>query len=124
MNLTVAQQNIIIKICSIQFESLEDLLQKQDLGDMCDGQSYEEFFEEMGFDRLDFDKELISTIQTFHDVVLEPNRMFEYFDMIDVEIFEYIMFLFRKDIEPVYPKAYENLKYKLFIWKSATLNRS
>ena len=43
-----------------------------------------------------------------------PN-WFEYFDMIDVEIFEYIMFLFRKDIEPVYPKAYENLKYKLFI---------
>lgn len=124
MNLTVAQQTIIIKVCSIQFESLEDLLKTHNLGNMEDGQSYEEFFKEMGFDRLDFDRELISTIQTFHDVVLEPNRMFEYFDMIDVEIFEYIMFLFRKDIEPVYPKAYENLKYKLFIWKSANLHRS
>jgi len=121
MILTDAQKTIIKQICSIQFDSLEEVLKKKDLGIMSDGTSYQQFFDEMGIDRLDFDHELINTVESFRRVNHNPEVIFEVFEIIDFEIFDYIMDLYREEIILKYPKAFENLKDKIFIWKQVNL---
>ncbi len=120
MELTHAQQSIVKQLCEIQSNELKELFVKVDLGNTTDGQPYEEFFEELGITRDEWDDQLINTIITFQDVSQEPGKLFELFDEIDVEVFEYLLLLFRDTIEKQLPKAYYNLKRKVEIWKLIT----
>lgn len=124
MKLTSAQCNIVRKVCSAQFSSLKDLLTLEDLGSLPDGETYEEILNEIGLGKLEFDREVIETYDRFQIVQSEPYKLFETLDIVDIEIFEYIMFLYRKSLEKRYPNAYANLMEKIFIWKQVYLSRS
>jgi len=124
MELTSAQCTIVEKVCSAQFASLEDLLRMDDLGILDNGEHYNKILADVGLDKLDFDREVIETYDRFQIIQMSPNKLFEILDIVDIEIFEYIMFLYRNQLENKYPKAYANLMQKLFIWKQIHIFRS
>ena len=124
MELTHAQQSIVKQLCDIQSDECKELFLKMELGNTSEGQPYEEFFEELNMTRDEWDDQLIETITTFQDVSQEPGKLFELFDEIDVEVFDYMLILFRDTIENELPKAYNNLKHKVDIWRSLNTQRS
>lgn len=124
MNLTQAQCKIIEQLCSVQFESLKSILLKEDLGRDENGITYEVIFEILEITREDFDKEIIGIFNAFSSLKDNPENLFECLDEIDLEIFEYLMYLFKDDIIEYYPKAYDNLMYKVFLYKTANSMRS
>ena len=124
MKLTIAQCAIVKHVCSAQFASLEDLLNMDDLGTLDNGEHYNEILAEMGLDKLDFDREVIETYDRFQVIQVNPEKLFEVLDIVDIEIFEYIMFLYNKYLVGKYPNAYSNLMQKIFIWKQVHISRS
>lgn len=113
--LTEAQKTIIQEVCLIQFESLEDILIKVDLGYSGDGEHYDDIFTELGIDRSDFDETLVETFRNFESIHGDPEKVFELEEM-DLIIFRYILHHFGRKWENKYPKALSNLWNKLFIW--------
>ena len=119
MTFTPTQIIIIQELCSIEFATLERLLDKPDLGEMSDDLSYEEILAMHGCTRKDFDKELIDTYSKFQRLHDEPERLLElgHFEMI---IFIQILHLLEDQWKDKYPNALLNLWNKIFIWESAS----
>lgn len=113
--LTEAQNTIIQEVCSIQFESLEDILISIDLGEDEEGDRYEDIFIELGIERKDFDEKLVETIDNFQWVHSDPERIFK-LEELDLMVFRHILHNFRHRWESKFPKALSNLWNKLFIW--------
>ena len=113
--LTEAQNIIIKEVCSIQFESLEDILIQIDLGEDEEGERYEDIFIELGILRKDFDERLVETIENFKIVYKEPERIYQ-LEELDLMIFRHILHYFSRRWDGRYPKALSNLWNKLFIW--------
>lgn len=116
--LTDAQRIIVRKICSIQFESLNDILLQTDLGEDDTGEKYEDILREFGCSRKDFDEELIDTIVKFKEIHKDPERVYT-LEELDLIVFKHILYNFRHKWEDQYPKALNNLWNKLFIWTMA-----
>jgi len=116
--LTDAQRIIVREICSIQFESLSDILIQTELGKDDDGERYENILKEFGYGRKDFDKELIDTIAKFKEVHNDPEEIYT-LEELDLIVFKHILYNFRHKWEDQYPKALDNLWNKLFIWTMA-----
>lgn len=112
--ITKAQSIIIQEICSIQHESLSNILIEVNLGTDDDGEEYEDIFEELGITRKDIDKQLILTIHAFQDVKDKPEKLGELSDL-DMVVFKHILYHFGYKWENKYPKALVNLWDKLFI---------
>jgi len=119
--LTDAQRVIIQEICSIQFNSLTDILTRVDLGTDDDGDDYLEIFQELGFERADFDQELIQTIKNFKEVKEDPERVFD-LEELDMMVFRHILHNFSHRWAEKFPKAMANLWNKLFIYSMNNLN--
>ena len=113
--LTDAQKTIVQEVCSIQFNSLNDILIKTELGEDDQGDRYEDILADMGFDRKDFDDELIKTILQFKGLNDDPEKVFELKEL-DAIVFKHILHNFRHRWEERFPKALSNLWNKLFIW--------
>lgn len=124
MTLTDAQQKIVSQICSLQEESLKGILIRINLGENSEGETYESIFEDLELTRDDFDEAVIDSLRILIKVSEQPENLFELLHDIDIDIFEQVMFLFRERLEREYPKAYENLKYKIFVWKSINHSKS
>lgn len=112
--LTQAQCTIVKEACSIQFESLEDILTLPHLGQDEDGINYEEILDHYGCSRKDFDVEWVKMMDAFKSVFEEPERVVDLQDL-DMLVFRHILHSFRFKWENTYPKALENLWTKLFI---------
>jgi len=113
--LTDAQKTIVREVCSIQFNSLSDILIKTDLGEDDQGERYEEILADMGFGRKEFDKELIKTILEFEGLNDDPEKVFELKEL-DAIVFKHILHNFGHRWENRFPKALSNLWDKLFVW--------
>lgn len=111
---TDAQKIIIKEICSIQFSSLEDIVQMIDLGENSDGDQYEEILAEAGCSRKDFDDQLKITYKQFQLIEDEPDRLFD-LDELDLIVFKYILHNYESKWIEKYPKAVENLWYKFLL---------
>ena len=116
--LTKAQKIIVREICSIQFESLNDILLQTDLGEDDSGERYEDILKEFGCSRKDFDKELIDTIAKFKEIYKDPEEVYT-LEELDLIVFKHVLHNFRHKWEDQYPKALDNLWNKLFIWTMA-----
>jgi len=121
--LTEAQRIIVQEVCSIQYKSLTDILTRVELGADDDGEEYLDIMEEMGFDREDFDEELIATIRGFEMVKLNPERVFQLVEL-DMLVFRHILHNFSHHWVGKFPKAMANLWNKLFIQQMSNLNRN
>ena len=113
--LTEAQNIIVQEVCSIQFESLEDILINVDLGSDEEGDKYEDIFIELGIKRSDFDEKLIETWKNFQLVYEKPEKVYQ-LEELDLLIFKHILHNFGRKWDNKYPKALSNLWNKLFIW--------
>lgn len=113
--LTEAQNTIIQEVCSIQFESLEDILINVDLGTDEDNERYEDIITELGILREDLDEKLIETIHNFQGVHDEPAKIFQ-LEELDLMVFRHVLHNFGHRWENRFPKALSNLWNKLFIW--------
>ena len=118
MTLTTIQRKIIKEICSIEFESLEDILQKPVLGALDDDFSIEEILAMHGCTRRDFDEDLINTYHQFQILHDEPDNLINlgHFEMI---IFIQILHLLENRWKDIYPNALINLWNKIFIWEAS-----
>jgi len=112
--LTDAQKIIVQEVCSIQFNSLNDILIKTNLGDDDEGDKYEDILADMGFDRKDFDEKLIDTLFEFRTLYDCPDKVFGLRDL-DAIIFKHILHNFGHRWENRFPKALSNLWNKLFL---------
>jgi len=116
--LTEAQKVIIREICLIQFEALENVLGKVDLGQHPIGQSYEELFIDLGITRKEFDEELKLAHKAFKKVNENPEEIYRLQDL-DLLTLRYILNKFNHKWETRFPKALHNLWQKLYVWESA-----
>lgn len=116
--LTEAQNVIIKEVCSIQFESLEDILINADLGEDEEGEKYEDIFIELGIERKDFDEKLIETIKNFQMVYDDPQKVYQ-LEELDLMVFRHVLHNFQHKWGNRFPKALSNLWNKLFIWNIA-----
>lgn len=119
--LTNAQKIIIIDVCSIQFQSLTDILTKLDLGTDNEGEKYNDIMEDLGFGRDEFDEELIKTINNFEKVGEDPEKLFE-LEKLDMLVFRHILHNYRNNWIDKYPKAFANLWDKLFVYSLNHIN--
>jgi len=115
--LTDAQKVIVKDVCSIQFQSLEDILIDPDIGETEDGDKYEDIWDDLGITRIDFDKALIYTIRNFKHVYKDPAQVY-FLDDLDMLVFRHILHNFDQELKwtEKYPKAYSNLWNKLFLF--------
>ena len=111
--ITEAQKTIIKEVCSLQFEALEEIIMKPELGEDDDGISYEEILNQYGCTRKDFDFELKATYCKFGEVQDNPELVFT-LDELDMLIFRHILHNFAAKWEDRFPKALANLWTKLF----------
>jgi hypothetical protein len=117
MIFSTAQQNIIREICSMEFTTLEDLIQIPSLGNLNEEFSYESILAMHGCTRSDFDEELIDTYHKFQILHDNPDTLFE-LGKYDIWIFIQILHLMEDEFKDKYPNALINLWNKIFIWES------
>ena len=118
MIFTEAQQIIIRELCSLEFESLEDIIQKPILGALDDDFSVEEILAMHGCTRKDFDENLIDTYHQFQVLHDDPEGLFK-LGRYEILIFIQILHLLEDRWKDTYPNALINLWNKIFIWESA-----
>ena len=119
MTFTPTQIIIIKELCSIEFATLERILNNPDLGQIDEDLSYEEIWAMHGCTRKDFDEELIDTYHKFQILHDEPETLLKlgHFEMI---IFIQVLHLLEDQWKDQYPNALLNLWNKIFIWESAS----
>ena len=114
------QQKIIKEVCSIQFQSLEDIFASPELKDEDKGIDYDLILEQHGCTRKHFDEELKKTYKKFQEIEKDPTKVL-YLAEWDIKVFRHILYHWRSQWEREYPKALANLWDTLFIIGSINL---
>ena len=95
--LTINQQNIIREVCSLEFRSLERILVKTELGLIAPFLTFEDYLQENGLSRKDFDEELISIYNKFKKIYIDPQQVFFILTPNERKIFRMILIIFEEN---------------------------
>lgn len=113
--LTETQKNIIKEVCSIQYESLINILTNTDLGTDSNGQKWSEILKDFEIDRKHLDEELIKVITLFKGLKENPEQLKKMGDY-TLSVFLKILVNFKHKWERSCPNAYINLLNKVTLW--------
>jgi len=117
--LSETQCAIVHEVCSIQYQSLTNLLIEPNVTGP-DGKPMEEIFEDLGINRKEFDTELIQTIHTFEHVKNNPEEVFNMGEL-DLLVFSFILNKFDHHWREKGSEDLDKLKGKVFL-KYVTFN--
>jgi hypothetical protein len=117
MIFTEAQRIIIREICSLEFESLESIIETPTLGEYEDGFSIEEMLEQHGCNRNDFNESLLDCYNQYQKLYDDPDSLFS-LKRYEMLIFIQLLHLLENNWKDKYPNALLNLWNKIFIWET------
>jgi FPC/CPF motif-containing protein YcgG len=117
MVFTEAQRIIIREICSMEFTSLESILERPLLGEYDEDFTVEEILAQYGCTRKDFDESLLDCYHQFQVLHDTPEGLFE-LKRYEMLIFIQLLHLLENNWKEKYPNALINLWNKIFIWET------
>jgi len=113
--ITETQKTIIKEVCSIQYESLVNILINYDLGINNKGERWKDVLEEFEINREDFDNTLIKILNKFNSIKENPELILlseEY----ELSVFLKILISFGHKWKNKYPVGYLRLLDKTAFW--------
>jgi len=113
--LTDTQQLIIREVCSIQYESLVNILIDTDLGVNKEGEKWEDVLKEFEIDRSKFDEQLIKILEKFNSIKDNPG-LISLSEEYELSVFLKILISFGYKWKNKYPVGYLRLLEKVTFW--------